>query len=204
KHCVRVFVADVMGHGARSALMTAILHALISDTAKADSDPSHLLQRMNKEFYDIGQRTGDTLFVTAIHLIIDTRLRTIRYAVAGHPSPLIIDHASGNVELLIPEDQPAPAAGLLPDTVYSGMERKIEKEQSILLYTDGVTEARNPQDEEFGTDRLIQTVKVCCETGRKASLPKYVLEILESYMNTAVAMDDICLVAIDILKARKR
>jgi serine phosphatase RsbU (regulator of sigma subunit) len=203
KHCVRVVVADVMGHGARSALMTAILHALISDAAKTAGDPALLLQRMNKEFYDIGQRTGDTLFVTAIHLIIDTRLQTIRYAVAGHPSPLIIEHASEDVKPLIPEDQPTPAAGLLEDTVYHGMEIKIEKEQSILLYTDGVTEARNPQDEEFGIDRLIQAVKECSRAGRKASLPQYVLEILESYMDTAVAMDDICVVAIDVAKAGK-
>jgi serine phosphatase RsbU (regulator of sigma subunit) len=199
-----VVVADVMGHGARSALMTAILHALISDMAKNDSDPAHLLQRMNKEFYGIGQRTGDTLFVTAIHMIIDTQLRTIRYAFAGHPSPLILDAASGSVDLLIPEDRPTPAAGLLPDTVYHGMETPIEKEETILLYTDGVTEARNPQDEEFGIHRLIQTVQACGVENRKASIPHYVLEILESYMDTAMAIDDICLVAIDISKAEKR
>ena len=204
KHSVRVVVADVMGHGARSALMTAILHALISDTAKNDGDPSHLLERMNEEFYAIGQRTGDTIFVTAIHLIIDTHRRTIRYAVAGHPSPLIIDHASCAVDLLIPEDQSTPAAGLLPGTAYHGLELNLDKEQTILLYTDGVTEARNPQDEEFGSNRLIQAVKECCAAGRKTALPKYVLEILESYMDTALAMDDICLVAIDISRARKR
>ena len=83
------------------------------------------------------------------------------------------------------------------------MECKIEKEQTILLYTDGVTEARNPLDEEFGASRLIQAIKECCGANRKASLPKYVLEILESFMDTAVPLDDICLVTIDISKAGK-
>jgi len=204
KHCVRIVVADVMGHGARSALMTAILHALISDAAKNDGDPAHLLHRMNEEFHAIGKRIGDMVFVTAIHVMIDTHMRTIRYAVAGHPSPLVVDHATGSVDMLIPEGQPTPAAGLFPETVYEGHECRIDKEQTLLLYTDGVTEARNPQDEEFGANRLIRALKEFFREDRKAPLPQYVLEILESYMDTAVAMDDICLVSIDISKAKKR
>lgn len=204
KHCVRVVVADVMGHGARSALMTAILHALISDTAKSDNDPAHLLQRMNEEFHAIGERVGDMVFVTAIHMIIDTQTSTIRYAVAGHPSPLIIDHSSGSVGLLIPEGLSTPAAGLLPDTVYEGAECAIDKDQSILLYTDGVIEAQNPLEEEFGTDRLIRAVEECFSEERGSMLPKYVLEVLEDFMDTAVAMDDICLVAVDVSKMTKR
>jgi len=204
KHCVRIVVADVMGHGARSALMTAILHALISDTAKNDGDPANLLHRMNEEFHAIGKRIGDMVFVTAIHVMIDTHLRTIRYAVAGHPSPLVLNHATGSVDMLIPAGRPTPAAGLFPDTVYQGHECSMDKEQTILLYTDGVTEARNPQDEEFGINRLIRSLKECFREGRKATLPQCLLEILESFMDTAVAMDDICLVAIDVSKAKKR
>ncbi len=204
KHCVRVVVADVMGHGARSALMTAILHALISDTAKKNDGPEHLLQRMNEEFHAIGQRTGDTVFVTAIHMVIDTHRQSIRYAAAGHPSPLIVDHQTGSVDLLVPEDRPTPAAGLLQDTVYTGIERKMDKEQTILLYTDGVTEAVNPREEEFGVARLIQAIKDCRKDDRKMPLPNYVLDALDAFMDTAVAMDDICLVAIDVSKAGKR
>jgi serine phosphatase RsbU (regulator of sigma subunit) len=200
-HCIRVFVADVMGHGARSALMTAILHALIYSAAKDDDDPARLLQRMNEEFHAIGQRTGETIFVTAVHLIIDTRRCIVRYAAAGHPSPLIIDRASGVITPLIPADRKTAAAGLFVDSVYAGAELPVDREQTILLYTDGVTEAQNPQHEEFGTLRLLQAVGEVCTQKKQCALPEYLIETLDTFMDTAPALDDICLVSIDISKA---
>ena len=137
-------------------------------------------------------------------MIIDTHLRTIRYAVAGHPSPLVVDHGSGAVEPLISEDQPTPAAGLLPDTVYPGMEYAIEKPQTLLLYTDGVTEAQNPKEDEFGTQRLIRMVESYCREQSRIGLPEYLLEGLDSFMDTSVALDDICLVSIDIGRGSKK
>lgn len=204
KHCVRVVVADVMGHGARSALMTAMLHALIYDTAKEDVSPAHLLQRMNEEFHALGERAGQTVFVTAAHLIIDTRRRVVRYAVAGHPSPLIIDRAAGTVVPLISEDERTAAAGLFPDSIYTGAEYTIDKPHSILLYTDGVTEAENPQNEEFGVERLAQAVREGAIMESPRSLPEYLLETIESFMDTTLAMDDICLVSIDIARVAKK
>jgi len=204
KHTARIVVADVMGHGARSALMTAILHALIADTPKDDDSPEPLLQRMNEEFYAIGQRTGDMVFVTAVHLIIDTRRREIRYALAGHPSPLVLDHASGRVYPLVSDDATTPAAGLIGDTLYSGSEYRLEKPQTLLLYTDGVTEARNPGGQEFGLTRLMQLAADYLADGGTGSLPAFVLEHLETFMDAAVAGDDICMVSIDINDARTK
>jgi sigma-B regulation protein RsbU (phosphoserine phosphatase) len=96
------------------------------------------------------------------------------------------------------------AAGLFADTVYTSYVTPIDREQTILLYTDGITEARNPQNEEFGTPRLLQAVKECCSFGRTCVFPEHLIETVEDFMDTAPALDDICLVSIDISQAQKR
>jgi sigma-B regulation protein RsbU (phosphoserine phosphatase) len=184
--------------------MTAILHALLYGSAKEDKDPARLLQRMNEEFHAIGRRAKETLFVTAVHMIIDAGNHLIRYAVAGHPSPLVVDRNTGDVSALVPEDQATAAAGLYDDTVYTYAEFSIDKELSILLYTDGVTEAQNARQEEFGIDRLVQAVGDACGPDRRGLLPEHVMDSLEAFMDTAPAMDDICLLSINVAKSPKR
>ncbi len=200
-HCVRVFIADVMGHGARSALMTAVLHALIHSVEKDASDPGDLLQRMNDEFVAIGSKTEETIFVTAVHLIIDTSRHLIRYASAGHPPPLLLDHATGRIAPLVSVDEQSPAVGLIKKVAYQNSEVSIEGDQTLLLYTDGVTEAMNVKREEFGESRLLDTVASAYRDRELERLPRYILESLETFMDVAPAMDDICLVSVDITRA---
>ena len=126
------------------------------------------------------------------------------YAAAGHPSPLVVDRASGAITPLIPAGRKTAAAGLFLDSVYTNAELPIDKEQTILLYTDGVTEAQNPQQEEFGEHRFLQAVREGCAPGRQGVLPEYLIETLDNFMDTAPTLDDICLVAIEISKAQKR
>ncbi len=199
-HCVRVFIADVMGHGARSALMTAVLHALIHSVEKDASDPGDLLQRMNDEFLAIGSKTAETVFVTAVHMIIDTSRGMIRFACAGHPPPLLVDHASGEIVPLVTSGEQSPAVGLIKDAAYTNEEVPVEGDISLLLYTDGVTEAMNVGREEFGNDRLMATVASAHRDGELEHLPRYILESLETFMDIAPAMDDICLVSIDLTR----
>lgn len=199
-HCVRIFIADVMGHGARAALMTAILYTLLYSTPK-NEDPARLLEKMNREFYSLGLRTQETVFVTAAHLVIDTRTCQIQYASAGHPAPLVVDLATGFThELTQDEGEHFPAAGLIEDTVYRSATYPITKEQTLLLYTDGAIEAQNADNHEFGHDRLLETITDAYRAGKMAHLPQYLIETLESFMDTASALDDICLVSVGITK----
>ena len=76
----------------------------------------------------------------------------------------------------------------------------VEGNISLLLYTDGVTEAMNVGREEFGNDRLMATVASAHRDGELEHLPRYILESLETFMDIAPAMDDICLVSIDLTR----
>lgn len=201
-YCVRVFIADVMGHGARSALMTAILHTLLHSVKKSPENPAELLQRMNEEFFAIGRKTDETIFVTAVHLVIDTATGVIRYASAGHPPPLSIDHADGAIKLLQPPGRQPPAIGLFRETVYENHEVPIAGDQTVLLYTDGATDAMNSKNEEFGSARLIETVRSAYQDSALTTLPEYILENLNDFMDTVPAVDDICLISANLTRAQ--
>lgn len=203
EHRVRVFIADVMGHGARSALMTAILHALLHSIEKTPQKPSCLLQRMNEEFCTLGKKTGETVFVTAIHMLIDTNTGIIRYSLAGHPPPLIFDQETEQVKLLESPEKP-PAAGLIKDFIYKDYELPVQGNQTLLLYTDGAVEAMNPRQEEFGQKRLIDTMRKAFLESAADNLPFYILENLETFMDTAPTLDDICLISATLTRSRNQ
>src|SRR5262249_25033779 len=71
-HRAGIFIADVMGHGARSALVTAILRTLLQNLAFDTDNPSQFLGRLNQHFHEIVRESEDTIFVSAFYLIIDT------------------------------------------------------------------------------------------------------------------------------------
>ena len=99
-----VFIADVMGHGARSALVTAILRTLLQDLADHEDDPAHILEQINRHFSGILRGTGQFVFASAFCMVIDTVEHRVTFASAGHPAPLVIDRENNHVEPLLPDD----------------------------------------------------------------------------------------------------
>jgi sigma-B regulation protein RsbU (phosphoserine phosphatase) len=99
----------------------------------------------------IGSNHADThIFATLFFAILDPASGELIYANCGHVPP-VLRGANGNEERLMPT---GPAVGLLPDATYSVRQAKLEQGSLLFMYTDGVTEARNPQGEMFGEERL--------------------------------------------------
>ncbi len=157
---------------------------------------------MNREFYAIGSRTEETLFVTAVHMIIDVCEGTICYASAGHPAPLLLDHDTGVVVPLQTAGRQDAAVGLFRDVAYNNHTLPISGNQTVVLYTDGVTEAMNVKGEEFGMAGLVEAITHAHRDNEHGQLPAYILENIETFMNTAPTMDDICLVSVEITRPR--
>ncbi len=108
-----ILIADVMGHGARSALITAILRALVRNHSAVAADPGAFLTELNRHLREVISRSGQTLFVTAFFLVLDTRNSQASWAVAGHPAPLRVRRGSGKApQPLWTEVQHQPALGL--------------------------------------------------------------------------------------------
>ena len=139
-------VADVSGHGMPAALISSMLKIAFAEQAQFASEPAKLLAALNQTL--CGKFRGH--FVTAAYVFIDLEKKTLRYAGAGHP-PMLLRHSSGSVSEVI---ENGLFLGSFPFAQYADVERPFEPGDWLLLYTDGIPEMNNPQEEEFGVDRL--------------------------------------------------
>lgn len=195
-----ILIADVMGHGARSALVTAILRALVKNTSARTADPGEFLRELNKHLHEVIARSGQTLFVTAFLLVLDTRQGTARWSVAGHPAPLRVKRGSGKDPLpLWDSPRRQPALGLVPDFFFRSEESGFSAGDVFLLFTDGIYEAENLYREAFGMERLISSFDQALD-GPIAAMPAKIVCDVMGFQHRNYCDDDICVVAVEALR----
>jgi sigma-B regulation protein RsbU (phosphoserine phosphatase) len=198
---VAILIADVMGHGARSALVTAILRALVRNRSTGSADPGTFLTELNRQLREIISRSGQTLFVTAFFLVLDTRQAIASWAVAGHPSPMRVRRGSGKPpEPLWTEPQHQPALGLLDEARFLTTESPLKANEVFLLFTDGLTEAENPAGDNFGAARLATSFDQALD-GPMAAMPAKIVCDVTAFQKRHHYDDDICLVAVEAVGA---
>ena len=199
EHRTGVLIADVMGHGARSALVTAILRALVRNHVSAAADPGTFLGVLNRGLFEVIERSHQTLFVTAFFMVLDTRECKVSWGVAGHPSPLRARRSTGNPpQLLWTGAQRQPALGLMPESVYQTSTSSIRAGDVFLLYTDGVVEAENPSGKDFGIQRLVTTFDEALD-GPLAAMPAKVVCEVAAFQKRRHHDDDVCVVAVEVI-----
>jgi sigma-B regulation protein RsbU (phosphoserine phosphatase) len=192
-----ILIADVMGHGTRSALVTAILRTLLHGLSRAANDPSVFLSLLNRHFHDTMRPTDQLIFVSACFVVLDTRDKTLRFASAGHPSPLLGNRVTGQVEPLHGPLRENPALGLFPEAEYQEFSRPLREGDLLLLYTDGIIEATNADSVEYGSERLA----VAARRNLDMDLPGFAQAALESvreFTGYQPLADDLCLVAVEV------
>jgi len=195
--CAGIFIADVMGHGVRSALITAILRALLSELQPQARNAAHFLKELNSEFADILTAMPTPIFASGFYLVADTTSRIATYACAGHPPPFQIHRDRARVtRLTIPQPKGA-ALGLLTQESYRGETVRLLDGNTFIFFTDGVYECSNPDGEEYGLARMEKTIQ--------ANIYKTTTEILDAltqsiqtFVRGEPLADDLCLVAVDI------
>ena len=194
--CAAVFMADVMGHGIRSALVTAMLRALLEELAPRSGSPGELLSLLNRKLANLLSRTGrNVVYATALYMMLDTRTRTLSYATAGHPCPLRISRREGRAQWLEHPDA-GTLLGFFEDLEYSTEAGEWLPGDSLLLFTDGIFEVENPRGEMFGVPGMLRVIT--------ENLSRPTPEILETLRQTALEHsarhqfdDDVSLLAID-------
>ena len=185
EECV-LMIADVSGKGLAASLLTACLEALAAEPIESGLPPEEICNRVCRRLY---QRTSPERFATAFLAALEPRSGRMRYANAGH-NPALLVHATGGVERLAATGLPL---GLLPAVSYTARETHLAPGDLLLLYTDGIVEATNPEDEEYGLDRLIEA----CLRHRGGSLKElaHALEAdLEAFVRGVPFADDRTLV----------
>jgi serine phosphatase RsbU (regulator of sigma subunit) len=134
-----VCICDVMGHGVRAALITAMLRALIETHAAEAADPGRFLTELNNEFTRIMKQTGTLVFATVLYCVINIRERDARFGRAGHPAPLHVRRTTGEVgAVAFGEGSIGPAMGLIPNAQFKTSEAKLSPGDFLLFFTDGI------------------------------------------------------------------
>lgn len=149
-----LIIADVMGKGIPAAMFAAILRSLLRAVPEWMNQPAALLARVNRLLFE--ELSGVDMFITAQLVYVDSKNRKITAASAGHCPVLLSHETDGNVKSISPEGLPL---GILPDTSFSNHTESLARNARVLLYTDGLTEARNSSGEFFGQERLIKWFK---------------------------------------------
>ncbi len=194
---VGVFICDVMGHGVRAALITAMMRALEEQLGETSADPGALLSEINRGLCAILRQSGTTLFTTACYLVADVATSRIAYANAGHPSPLLVRRAPGVVVPLTAPHTAGPALGLFADAQYLTHEHPVAADDLILLFTDGLFEAENASAEAYGEPRLRESIRERAGLA-PAQLVHSVFTEVERFAEGQVFADDVCFVGMEI------
>src|SRR5258706_1628169 len=148
---IGIVIADVAGKGVPAALLMAFLRASLRAATHIGYSPHVSMAKVNYLLFESIERNQS---VTAFYGLLDATNRTLVYSNAGHNPPLLLD-VDGSARFL---EQGGLPLGMFRDTRYYEYYLTFEPGQLLVLYTDGVTEAFNSQDEEFGRDRLVQSV----------------------------------------------
>lgn len=149
-----VIVADVSGHGAGAATVMAMLQTILHDYQDRHKGPGAMLSHANRQLI---RKNLDGSFVTAYMGVLDEDRRTLTFANAGHMNPAVRS-PSGEVREL-PAHGGVPLA-VLDDAEYTAESAPLNPGESLVLYTDGITEAFSPPPEKqmFGTPRLLRSL----------------------------------------------
>jgi sigma-B regulation protein RsbU (phosphoserine phosphatase) len=153
---VQILVSDVMGHGPQAAMITGIVKTLLTELSSPLAGPGYLLSQINDRFQSLMASSSLPIFVTAFCVVIDTVNSKCKYANAGHPTPFLIH----NRRILVKElmNEPGPALGMIPSTLYRDYERDLESGDMLFLFTDGLQELRNRDGAQFGPEELKRTI----------------------------------------------
>lgn len=186
---IGILIGDVADKGVPSAIFMARAHALIIAEADGAMSPGEVLRMANKH---ITRLEKSTQFVTALYGVLDTETSEFVYARAGHEPPLLLDE-KGRVHRL--PHQPGMALGLWENIVLDEYQLFLPKGSCLMMFTDGMTDCRNPKGEPFGLERIKDTLSSLKENSAQRGCD-LLFDTLMKYQNGSKQDDDVTLVAI--------
>lgn len=185
-----LWIADVSGHGVRAGLAAATLYFLIN-SIEEDLLPGVFAQRVNERM--LAARNPEdprALFATAVWLRAGADGR-VTYASSGH-NPMLLLQSTGEIEYLESTGMPL---GLLAQQTYADKRFELDEKDVLCLFTDGLVEAKSPEDEEFGTDRLAEIVR--CRSGSPMDLTRAIYWAAREHQTTSLLDDDLTFMVVE-------
>ena len=190
-------IGDVSGKGIPAALVMAVTHTLFRSISAHESNPARIMQALNETAC---QRNEQNMFVTMFIGVLDLPTGRLRYCNAGHDKPFVISE----------ETKPLPAKphlplGVMDNMVYTIQETVLQSGESLFLYTDGLTEAKNESHEQFGLKRVEKGLRDCIgkESNTSENLIRTMTNRVNGFVDDAEQSDDLTMLAIQYTPQEK-
>ena len=184
-----VVIADVSGKGIPAAMFMMVAMALIKNQMLSSSDPALALERVNRQICD---RNRSNTFVTVWLAVLELSTGKGTACNAGHENPCV-RRAGGAFEMLTYKHD--LIVGALPDVRYHIREFELQPGDCLFVYTDGVAEASNAENELFGTQRLTDTLNQCPET-EPEKMVHSVYDAVNRFADNTPQFDDITMLCL--------
>jgi sigma-B regulation protein RsbU (phosphoserine phosphatase) len=193
-----VFICDVAGHGVRSALVTAMVRALVEELKPVARHPGKFLTKLNRDLCAILKPTGTPVLTTAFYLVANWQTGAMRFANAGHPRPLHVRRSAGEARALFNSSGKSQAAlGLVDDTMYEGTDVQLAPRDLIMLFTDGLYEVQGGNNQFYSQELVLDSVQRRLQQPA-ASLFDEVLHEIRNFSTEGGFTDDVCLVGVEL------
>jgi len=181
-----VLMGDVSGKGLEAAVVTSIIKDTIKAYAHDTRSPAAAVKRANAA---LGEAVGPPTFASLFYAVVDGARGVLTYCNAGHPPP-VVRAADGSLRLL---EGTSPVIGAFPGSAFAQRTVRLAGDETVLLYTDGVTEARDPAGTFFDEPRLHAAVQAAGAAG-VAGLPAAIFAAVMAFSEGRLT-DDIALLA---------
>ncbi len=184
-------IADVSGKGVPAALFMALSSTLIRASTFRSPDPAKAIREAN---WDIFLNSKTSMFVTLFYAVLDPVQKVLSYVNAGHNPPMLFGSAKPGVTLL---EARGIALGVIDTIDLESVKVPLKSGDVVVLYTDGVTEATNEQDQEYGLDRLRERVMASWDLPAREIIHTVIQDVIR-FTGTRPQFDDITMMILKI------
>ena len=187
-------VGDVSGKGVPASLVMAVTRSLFRNISTHLTEPHLIVKALNAAMAD-GNETN--MFVTLFLGVLDLQTGELQYCNAGHNSPLLI---GSDVKTL--SCDPNLPIGVMTDWDYTCQETKLQSQDCIFLYTDGLNEAEDRAQDQFGDERIIRVASACLAEGQviPTTIVRRMTEAVHHFVDGAEQSDDLTMLAVKYKK----
>ncbi len=188
-----VAIADVSGKGVPASLIMAICRSVLRAEAARNPSPADVLRKVNRQLYpDI----KEDMFISMAYLVLDHHQNSVTLARAGHDAPLWYQRQS---QIVTPVKSPGMVVGIDSGSVFDRLTVDfaipLERNDCLVLYTDGLTETLDSEGDEFGVDRMMESVRASANDGAQG-IVKRIIEDVREFTGSVPQNDDMTLIAI--------
>ncbi len=192
-----IAIADVSGKGITGAIMMSVCRSILRAHAPRHLSPAEVLRLINQV---LSQDVQEDMFVSLLYMVLNTSTRELTVARAGHERPILSSGEKGSFTII---DSPGIGIGISDagtfERVLQEVKIPLKPGDVVVAYTDGVTEALNPQGDEWGVDNFLDAVRVAAEEGAHSVLNN-VRQRLERFVGNQPQYDDMTLLALRVMR----